>query len=128
MRYCWKQFGLPLNCRDKTWLFVSECTVLITWLSWTLRLDINNRRGRLLVYIKASLASKMLTKFKLPINIQIVPFKINLRKKKWLFLSIYKPPSQSNIYWVIWWTFTHRSIKLYLEVLIFLTANWLPHS
>ena len=63
-----------------------------------LRLDINLRSGRLLVYIKASFLSKILTKFKLPINIQIIPFEINLRKEKWLFVSIYKPPSQSNQY------------------------------
>ena len=61
-----------------------------------LRLDINHRSGGLLVYIKASLPSKILTKIKLPINIQIIPFEINLRKRKWLFVSIYKPPSQSN--------------------------------
>ena len=57
-----------------------------------LRLDINHRSGRLLVYIKASLPSKILTKFKLPINIQIIPFETNLSKEKWLFVSIYKPP------------------------------------
>ena len=64
------------------------------------RLDINYRSGGVLVYIKASLLSKILTKFKLPINIQITPFEINLRTKKWLFVSIYKPPSQSNQYFL----------------------------
>ena len=57
------------------------------------RVDINHRSGGLLVYIKASLPSKILTKLKLPINIQIIPFEINLRTEKWLFVSIYKPPS-----------------------------------
>ena len=65
-----------------------------------LRLDINHRSGGLLVYIKASLPSKILSKFKLPIDIQIIPFEINLRKEKWLFVSIYKPPSQSNQYFL----------------------------
>ena len=65
-----------------------------------LRLDINHRSGRLLVYIKASLPSKILSKFKLSINIQIIPFEINLRKEKWLFVGIYKPPSQSNQYFL----------------------------
>ena len=60
-----------------------------------LRLDINHRSGGLLVYIKASLPSKILSKFELPMNIQI-----NLRKEKWLFVSIYKPPSQSNQYFL----------------------------
>ena len=37
-----------------------------------LRLDINHGSGGLLVYIKASLPPKILAKFKLPINIQII--------------------------------------------------------
>ena len=63
-----------------------------------LGLDINHRSGGLLVYINVSLPSKIFSKFKLPIDIQIIPFEINLRKEKWLFVSIYKPPSQSNQY------------------------------
>ena len=66
----------------------------------TLRFDINYRSGGLLVYIKFSLPSKILTKFKLPRNIQIIPFEINLRKEKWLIGSIYKPPSQGNQYFL----------------------------
>ena len=64
------------------------------------RMDVSSRRGGLLVYIKSSLPSKMLTKFKLPNNIQIIPFELNLRKDKWLFVSIYKPPLQNNQYFV----------------------------
>ena len=52
-------------------------------------LDINHRSGVLLDYIKDSLPSKILKKFKLPINIQIIPFEVNLRKGKWSFVSIY---------------------------------------
>ena len=37
-----------------------------------LRMNVSSRRGRHLVYIKSSLPSKMLTKFKLPNNIQII--------------------------------------------------------
>ena len=47
-----------------------------------LRFDINHRSGGLLVYIKLSLSSKILIKFKLPINIQKLSFEINLRKEK----------------------------------------------
>ena len=47
-----------------------------------LKLDINHRSGGLLVYIKASLPLKILLKFKLPINIQIIPFEKNIRKEK----------------------------------------------
>ena len=59
----------------------------------TLRMDVSSQREELLVYIKFSLPSKMLTKFKLPNNIQIIPFELNLRKNKWIFVSIYKPQS-----------------------------------
>ena len=36
----------------------------------------------------------------MPNNIQITPFELNLRKDKWLFVSIYKPPLQNNQYFV----------------------------
>ena len=57
-----------------------------------LRMDVSSWRGGLLVYIKSSLPSKL----KLPNNIQIIPFELNLRKDKWLFVCIYKPPLQNN--------------------------------
>ena len=65
-----------------------------------LRMDVSSRRGGLLVYIKSSLTSKMLNKFRLPNNTQIKPLKLNLKKDKWLFVSIYKPPLQNNQYFV----------------------------
>ena len=52
------------------------------------------------ILTKSKFCHKILTKFKLPINIQIIPFEINLRKEKWLFVSIYKPLSQSNQYFL----------------------------
>ena len=38
--------------------------------------------------------------FKLPENIQVLPFDLYLRKEKWLFVSAYKPPLQSNNYFL----------------------------
>ena len=63
-------------------------------------MDVSSWTGGLLVYIKSSLLSTMLTKSKLPNNIQIIPFELNLRKDKWLFVSIYKPPLQNSQYFV----------------------------
>ena len=63
-------------------------------------MDVSSRGGGFLVYIKSSLPSKMLTKLKLRNNIQIIPFELNLRKDKQLFVSIYKPPLQNNQYFV----------------------------
>ena len=37
-------------------------------------MDVSSQKGELLVYLKSSLSSKMLTKFKLPNNIQIISF------------------------------------------------------
>ena len=65
-----------------------------------MRLDITSKRGGMLVYIKSSLLSRIMSDFKLPENIQITPFELNPRKEKWLFVSIYKPLLQSNNYFL----------------------------
>ena len=65
-----------------------------------MRLDITSTGGGMLVYIKSSLPSRIMSNFKLPENIQVIPFELNLRKEKWLFVSIYKPPLQSNNYFL----------------------------
>ena len=66
----------------------------------SMRLDISSKRGGMLVYIRFSLPSKIMPNFKLPENIQVIPFELNLRKKKRLVVSIYKPPLQSNSYFL----------------------------
>ena len=38
----------------------------------------------------------MISDYRLPLDIQVIPFEINLRKQKWLFVSVYKPPSLNN--------------------------------
>ena len=65
-----------------------------------MRLDITSKRGGMLLYIRFSLPSRIMSNFKLPENIQVIPFELNLRKEKWLFVSIYKPPLQSNNYFL----------------------------
>ena len=56
-----------------------------------LGLDISDKSGGLLVYVRSYLLSRHLTKF----DIQAIPFEVNIRKEKWFFLCIYKPPSRS---------------------------------
>ena len=65
-----------------------------------MRLDLTSKRGGMLVYIKSSLQSRVISNFKLPKNIQAILFELNLRKDKWLFVSIYNPPLQSNNYFL----------------------------
>ena len=52
----------------------------------------------MLVYIEFLLPSRTMSNFKLPENIQVILFELNLRKEKWLLVSIYKSPLQSNKY------------------------------
>ena len=42
--------------------------------------------------------TRMLSNYRLLPDIQALPFEINLRKEKWLFISFYKPPSLNNQY------------------------------
>ena len=62
------------------------------------RLDINNKSGGILVYVKSSIPSRCLCYEELRISIQPIPFEINLTKKKWLVISIYRPSSQNSEY------------------------------
>ena len=57
------------------------------------RLDITDKKGGLVVFVKSHILSRRLSDFKIPSNVQIIPFEINLRKEKWLGASIYKAPS-----------------------------------
>ena len=43
---------------------------------------------------------RQLTKHEISSDIQALVFEINLRKEKWFFLSIYKPPSQNCQYFL----------------------------
>ena len=47
----------------------------------------------------------------------MIPFEINLRKEKWVFVSIHEPPSQNNQYFLDILDDLYDS-KLYLEILI----------
>ena len=64
------------------------------------RLDISDRQGGLLVYIKSHLPSRLLSTHPSPKDIQAIPFELNLRKEKWMFVCIYRPPKQSSQYFL----------------------------
>ena len=59
------------------------------------RLDITNKSGGLLVYIKSSIPFRKLSWADIYNSIQGILFEINLRKEKWLVISIYRPPLQT---------------------------------
>ena len=61
-------------------------------------LDITDSKGGLIVFVKSDIPPRRIHDFKIPSNIQIIPFEINLRNEKWLVASIYNVPSQKNKY------------------------------
>ena len=59
-------------------------------------MQITDNKGNLMVFVKPHIPSKSLNDLKIPFNIQIILFEVNLRKEKWLVASIYNVPSQKN--------------------------------
>ena len=74
----------------------SKTQFLIPNFHQPLRLDISRNSGGLLVFVRSSIPTRMLSNYRLPPDIPAIPFEINLRKEKWLFISVYKPPSLNN--------------------------------
>lgn len=64
------------------------------------RLDVSDTSGGILVYVKRGLSSSRLKGFTIPNDIQIIPFEIVLRSKKWQIISIYRPPKQNLEYFL----------------------------
>ena len=56
------------------------------------RLDKSPKSGEILVYVKSSMPLRLLNFPNLPFKIQAIPFKLNLRKGKWLVIFIYRTP------------------------------------
>ena len=59
-----------------------------------LRLDVTDKSGVLLVYVRSYLPLRQLITHKISLEIQALVFEINMRKEMQFFLSIYKSPSQ----------------------------------
>ena len=64
------------------------------------RLDRNANGGGILVYVGSDIPSHQVNSFKFSDGIECSSFEINLRKKKWLLFSVYRPPTQSQEYLV----------------------------
>ena len=56
-----------------------------------------------MVFVKSYIPSRRLNNFKIPSNIQITSFEINLRKEKWLVALIYNasPPKNKSFVWYL---------------------------
>ena len=66
-------------------------------------LHITEDKGGLMAFVKSYIPSRRLNNFKIPSNIQIKSFEINLRKEKWLVALIYNasPPKNKSFVWYL---------------------------
>ena len=62
------------------------------------RLDRNANGGGLLVYVRRDIPAHRLNSFNFSNGIECISFEINLRKKRWVLFSVYRPPNQSQDY------------------------------
>ena len=62
------------------------------------QLDMTDNQEELLVF--SHLPSKLLSTHNIPNDIQVITFELNLRKEKWIFMCIYRPPTQNNQYFL----------------------------
>lgn len=66
------------------------------------RLDITSQSGGLLTFVRNVPSRKLtdLTDFKIPSDIQIITIELNLKNRKRLLFSVYKPPKQYPRYFL----------------------------
>ena len=87
------------DCRNKLDYSFPNAQFVIPKLHQPFSLDISSKSGGLLFFfLRSSTPTRILSNYRLPLDIQALPFEINLRKEKWLFIRFYKPPSLNNQY------------------------------
>ena len=59
------------------------------------RLDVSDKSTGLLVHVNAPVSSLQLSSLKSQFKMQALPFQVNLRKEKWLLISIFRLPLDS---------------------------------
>ena len=62
-------------------------------------LDRNRNGGGVMIYIRDDFPSRLLSKHVFPNDIEGLYIELNFRKRKWLLLGTYHPPSQSDQYY-----------------------------
>ena len=90
--------NVDILCIAETKIDESFPTAQFLWSGYhkTYSLDISDKQGGLLIYIKAHLPSRLLSNHISPKNTQAIPFELNLRKEKWMLVCIYRPPKQDS--------------------------------
>ena len=62
------------------------------------RLDRNKNGGRVMIFIRDTISSKILEKHIFPNDVESIFAELNFRKCKWLLCGTYHTPSQSDIF------------------------------
>ena len=65
------------------------------------RHDVSDSSGGLLTYVNKDIPSRPLKSFKLPDDMEVLVIELNLRKQKWLVLSVYRNPTTWNLKYFI---------------------------
>ena len=77
-----------------------ESQFILSELRKPFQLDVTSRKGGLLVFVNDNIPSKYLRSFHLPEDTLVIPFEINLKQRKLLVVSIYRPPDQNLDYFL----------------------------
>ena len=77
-----------------------EAEFILTGYSKPYRRDIKDNSGGLMIYVNENIPSRELKLITIKADLQILPIEINIRKQKWIVLSIYKPPKQNLKYFL----------------------------
>ena len=75
-----------------------ESLILMDGFSKPYRLDRNKNGGRVMIFIRATISSKILEKHIFPNDVESIFAELNFRKCKWLLCGTCHPPSQSDIF------------------------------
>ena len=78
----------------------TESQFLLNRFSKPYRLDITSSSGGLLTYVNSNIPSKRLVDVVLPYDIQAIAIEISIRKRKWVLVSVYRPPTQNLEYFL----------------------------
>ena len=64
------------------------------------RLDVSDKREGLMTYVRTDIPSRVVKEFRFPSDIQILAIELNVKKTRWLLLSIYRNPKQNLSYFL----------------------------
>ena len=80
---------------------------------WLLHiLHIIDNKGGLMVFVKSHIPSRRLNDFKIPSNIQIIPFQIKLRKRKISCINSQRSVPEKQIFYLVF----DKSIRILLNL------------